>query len=169
MKLSSYLYQIGATVLLLAAGQTMANQKAQSVHSMNPVEYMMKGKAYLNENGLKLGVSVMPSGLQYKEIKKGKGRSPKLTDSVLVHYTGTLIDGSIFDSSRAPGRPPSEFAVDGVIKGWSEALQLMKEGDRWQLTVPADIAYGDKDKPAIPGHSVLIFDVELIKVLGPMR
>jgi FKBP-type peptidyl-prolyl cis-trans isomerase FkpA len=124
----------------------------------------LAGQAYLKANKKKVGVITLESGLQYKIIASGNGVSPKATDKVSVHYTGTLVDGSTFDSSRDRG-PPSSFGVSRVIKGWIEALQLMREGDHWELTIPAGLAYGATNRPTIPGHSTLIFDLELLKVM----
>ena len=132
-------------------------------------ENKVKGAEFLEANKAKEGVKVTESGLQYKVLTattKEGAKSPKATDKVKVHYTGTLMDGTKFDSSRDRGQP-STFGVNRVIKGWTEALQLMKEGDRWELTIPADIAYGAVSRPKIPGNSVLVFDVELIEVLDP--
>ena len=122
------------------------------------------GTAFLTANAGKEGVITTASGLQYKVIKSGTGESPKLTDTVKVHYQGTLIDGTIFDSSIQRGQPIS-FPVNRVIPGWTEALQLMKVGDKWQLFIPAKLAYGDQSpSPAIPPNSVLIFEVELLGI-----
>ncbi|HET7318119.1 MAG TPA: FKBP-type peptidyl-prolyl cis-trans isomerase [Nitrospirota bacterium] len=122
-----------------------------------------EGEAFLAENKKKDGVKALPSGLQYKVITEGKGASPKATDTVTVHYKGTLTDGTEFDSSYKRNAPAT-FPVNGVIKGWTEALQLMKEGSKWQLFIPASLAYGESGRAGIPPNSVLIFDVELIKV-----
>ena len=106
----------------------------------------------------------MPSGLQYKVIAEGSGKTPQATDTVTVNYKGTLIDGTEFDSSYKRGQPAS-FQVNGVIKGWTEALQLMKEGSKWQLFIPPDLAYGERGAGrTIPPNSTLIFEVELISV-----
>jgi FKBP-type peptidyl-prolyl cis-trans isomerase FklB len=122
------------------------------------------GEIFLAANAKKDGVTTTASGLQYKVIKAGMGESPKLADTVSVHYQGTLIDGTIFDSSIQRGQPIS-FPVGGVIAGWTEALQLMKVGDKWQLFIPANLAYGDHSPtPAIPPNSALIFEVELLGV-----
>jgi FKBP-type peptidyl-prolyl cis-trans isomerase len=121
------------------------------------------GDAFLAANKKKEGVKTLPSGLQYKILADGKGATPKATDTVTVHYKGTLIDGAEFDSSYKRNEPAS-FPVNGVIKGWTEALQLMKEGSKWQLFIPANLAYGEQGRPGIPPNSVLIFEVELIKV-----
>jgi len=123
------------------------------------------GKKFLAENKKKKGVVTTKSGLQYKVIKSGKGgKSPTATETVTTHYRGTLIDGTEFDSSYARKKPTS-FPVNGVIKGWTEALQLMKPGDKWKLFIPADLAYGDRGAGAKIGPgSTLIFDIELIKI-----
>jgi FKBP-type peptidyl-prolyl cis-trans isomerase FklB len=116
------------------------------------------GAAFLAENAKRDGVRTTASGLQYKVVKEGSGRTPTLADTVTVHYRGTLVDGSEFDSSFKRGQPAS-FQVGAVIAGWTEALQLMKEGSQWQLVIPPDLAYGDRGPLA---GQVLIFDVELL-------
>lgn len=123
-----------------------------------------KGKAWLAENKKRPGVVELPSGLQYEVIKEGTGESPKATSTVTTHYTGTLIDGTVFDSSVERGQP-AQFPVNGVIKGWTEALQLMKPGSKLKLYIPSDLAYGDGGSPPKigPGET-LIFEVELISV-----
>ncbi len=121
------------------------------------------GDAFLAANKKKKGVKTLPSGLQYTVISKGTGTTPNETDTVTVHYRGTLIDGTEFDSSLKRSEPAT-FPVKGVIKGWTEALLLMKEGAKWQLVIPANLAYGETGRPGIPPSSVLIFEVELIKV-----
>lgn len=122
------------------------------------------GEAYLAANAKKEGVKATKTGLQYKVLKEGKGKTPKASDSVKVHYHGTLIDGSVFDSSVERGEPIS-FPVGGVIAGWTEALQLMKEGDKWQLVIPSKLAYGEQGPGGKIGpNSTLIFDVELLAV-----
>lgn len=126
------------------------------------------GQAYLAANGKKDGVKTTTSGLQYKVLKNGtgKGKSPKESDTVKVHYHGTLIDGTVFDSSVDRGEPIS-FPLNGVIKGWTEGLQLMKEGDKFQFTIPANLAYGEQGPGGKIGpNSTLIFDVELLAVEG---
>jgi FKBP-type peptidyl-prolyl cis-trans isomerase len=124
---------------------------------------LAEAKTFLEENKKKEGVKVLPSGLQYKVLKDGEGKTPKATDSVTVHYKGTLTDGKEFDSSLKRGKPAT-FKVTGVIKGWTEALQLMKEGAKWALFIPPDLAYGERGNPTIPPNSALIFEVELISV-----
>jgi FKBP-type peptidyl-prolyl cis-trans isomerase FklB len=122
------------------------------------------GAAFLAANAKKEGVITTASGLQYKVLKAGTGASPKKSDRVKVDYTGTLIDGTVFDSSVQRGQP-AVFPVGAVIPGWVEALQMMKVGGKWKLFIPANLAYGDQSpSPAIPPNSVLIFDVELLAI-----
>lgn len=122
------------------------------------------GAAYLAENGKKDGVVTLASGLQYKVLTPGTGKKPKATDTVTVHYRGTLIDGTEFDSSIKRNEPAT-FPVSGVIPGWTEALQLMQEGAKWQLSIPANLAYGERGAgQQIGPNSTLIFEVELLKV-----
>ena len=123
------------------------------------------GKEFLAENAKRSGVVVLPSGLQYVVLAEGKGRKPKATDKVQCHYHGTLIDGQVFDSSIQRGTP-AVFGANQVIPGWVEALQLMPEGSRWKLYIPADLAYGEQGAGgSIPANATLIFEVELIKIL----
>ena len=124
---------------------------------------LAQGKAFLEENKKKDGVVTLPSGLQYKVLTEGSGKMPKATDSVTVHYRGTLINGTEFDSSYKRGQPAT-FQVGKVIRGWTEALQLMKEGAKWQLMIPPQLAYGDRGTSTIPPNSTLIFEVELVAV-----
>ncbi len=121
------------------------------------------GNNFLAENAKKEGVVTLPSGLQYKIIREGEGESPTINDKVTCHYKGTFIDGKVFDSSYDRGEP-AQFPVNGVIKGWTEALQLMKPGSKWMLYIPANLAYGEQNIPGIEPNSVLIFEVELISV-----
>lgn len=127
-------------------------------------ENKTKGASFLAENSKKDGIKVTASGLQYKVLTEGKGKKPKADDKVSVHYKGTLLDGTVFDSSYERNQP-AEFPVNGVIPGWVEALQLMPEGSKWQLFIPSDLAYGDRGTPNIPPNSVLTFEVELLSVL----
>jgi FKBP-type peptidyl-prolyl cis-trans isomerase FklB len=139
-------------------------KKDQATMETNPSIKSDAGETFLAENAKKEGVKTTASGLQYKVIKSGTGESPKLTDTVKVHYHGTLINGTVFDSSVQRGQPIS-FPVGGVIQGWVEALQLMKVGDKWQLFIPARLAYGNQSPGAgIPPNSVLIFEVELLGI-----
>ena len=122
---------------------------------------------FLADNKKKEGVKTTASGLQYKVLKEGNGAQPKSSDNVTVNYRGTLIDGTEFDSSYKRGQPAT-FPVAGVIKGWTEALQLMKAGSKYQLVIPPDLAYGERSPGAqIPPNSLLIFEVELLSVAGP--
>ncbi len=123
-----------------------------------------EGERFLAENAKKEGVKTLPSGLQYKVIAPGTGKTPKASDSVTTHYKGTLIDGTEFDSSYRRGQPAT-FPVSGVIPGWTEALQLMKEGAKWQIFLPPSLAYGERGVGRDIGpNSTLIFEVELISV-----
>lgn len=122
------------------------------------------GQEYLEKNKAKNGVKVTDSGLQYEVLTEGKGKKPKSTDKVKVHYKGTLIDGTEFDSSYKRNSP-AEFPVDRVIPGWTEALTLMTVGSKWKLYIPSDLAYGEAGRPSIPPNSVLLFEVELLEVL----
>lgn len=125
---------------------------------------LAEGAAFLAENAKKEGVKVLESGLQYKVITEGAGESPKATDKVTTHYRGTLLNGEEFDSSYKRNKPAS-FAVNGVIKGWTEALQLMKKGSKWQLFIPANLAYGERGTGGSIGpNSTLIFEVELLEI-----
>jgi len=119
--------------------------------------------AWLAEHGKQPGVITTASGLQYEVLASGSGASPKMGDEVSVHYTGTLLNGTVFDSSKRNGSPIS-FTVGQVIAGWNEALVLMKEGDTWKLSIPSDLAYGENGPPGIGKDQVLIFEVELLKV-----
>lgn len=121
------------------------------------------GKKFLEENSKKTGVVTLKSGLQYKVIKEGTGKSPSIKDEVKTHYEGKLLDGTVFDSSYKRDEPLT-FPLDGVIRGWTEALQLMKEGAVWELYIPYDLAYGSRDMGTIKPYSTLIFKVELISV-----
>ena len=122
------------------------------------------GKKYLEENGKRVEVKTLPSGLQYEVITEGDGPMPKSTDRVEVHYTGKLIDGTVFDSSVDRGAPAT-FGVTQVTPGWVEALQLMKAGSKWRLFIPSQLAYGPQGAGPIGPNSTLIFDVELLRVL----
>lgn len=128
-------------------------------------ESRQEAENFLKENADKEGVTVTESGLQYEIIEAGKedGKKPTLEDTVTVHYTGKLVDGTTFDSSVERGQPAT-FPLNGVIEGWQEGLQLMSEGAKYKLTIPADLAYGDRPAGSIPPGSVLVFDVELIKI-----
>lgn len=124
-----------------------------------------QGKTFLEDNKKRPNVVTLPSGLQYEVITEGKGKKPQATDQVKCHYEGTLIDGTLFDSSIKRGQP-AVFGVNQVIPGWVEALQLMPEGSKWKLYIPSELAYGAQGAgEMIPPHSTLIFEVELIEVI----
>ena len=123
-----------------------------------------EGTAFLENNKKKKDVKELPSGLQYKVITEGTGEIPTADSKVKTHYRGTLIDGTEFDSSYKRDKP-TEFGVTKVIKGWTEALQLMKEGAKWELYIPANIAYGERGRPGIPPNSTLIFEIELLEIV----
>lgn len=124
------------------------------------------GDQFLAENAKKDGVVVLESGLQYEVITEGSGAKPTKESTVRTHYHGTFIDGRVFDSSVERGQP-AEFPVGGVIAGWTEALQLMAEGSKWRLFIPSDLAYGAQgSQGAIPPHSALVFEVELLNVVS---
>jgi FKBP-type peptidyl-prolyl cis-trans isomerase FklB len=123
-----------------------------------------EGQAFLSENKNRAGVTTLPSGLQYEVITEGAGKKPTLNSSVTTHYHGTLINGNVFDSSYQRGQPAT-FPVNGVIAGWTEALQLMPEGSKWRLYIPSELAYGQRGAGRDIGpDTTLIFDVELVKV-----
>lgn len=125
---------------------------------------LQKGQLFLQENATKPGVKTTPSGLQYEVLTEGTGRSPKATDTVLVHYRGTLLDGREFDSSYARNTPIS-FPLNQVIPGWTEGVQLMKEGGKYRFFIPSNLAYGSRGAGGLIGpDETLIFDVELLKV-----
>ncbi|MBL4586616.1 MAG: FKBP-type peptidyl-prolyl cis-trans isomerase [Flavobacteriales bacterium] len=138
-----------------------ASTKIQS-EKHGPV--LENGQKFLQENSNKEGITVLDSGMQYRVMKSGSGKSPQPTDQVTTHYHGKLIDGTVFDSSVDRGAPAS-FPVNGVIQGWQEALPMMKEGDKWELFIPHNLAYGEQGAGKdIAPFSTLIFEVELISV-----
>jgi len=124
---------------------------------------LQEGRAFLEANKAKEGVRTLPSGLQYTVIKEGDGPSPKADDQVKIHYSGRLIDGTEFDSSYSR-RTPSVITVSAVIPGWTEALQMMKAGSKWQIVVPSELGYKDRGFGHIPPNSTLIFDLELLSI-----
>lgn len=140
-----------------------AKQRAAAAEKFK--ETKEKGEAYLAENANKEGVVTLPSGLQYQVIKEGNGRRPKATDKVKCHYEGMLVDGTLFDSSIQRGEPAT-FPLNGVIKGWTEGLQLMQEGAKYRFFIPYHLGYGENGAGAsIPPFAALVFDVELIEVV----
>ncbi len=125
---------------------------------------ILKGETFLKQNAKAEGVKTLPSGLQMKTVKEGTGKSPKATDTVVVHYRGRLLNGTEFDSSHKRGMP-AEFAVNRVIKGWTEGLQLMKEGGKAELFIPSELAYGSRGAGGLIGpDETLVFEVELISI-----
>jgi FKBP-type peptidyl-prolyl cis-trans isomerase FklB len=149
---------------VMSAFQEKMQAKAQELSSEIGAQNRDAGEAYLAENKSKTDVKVTASGLQYRILETGSGKSPEATSTVETHYEGTFIDGAIFDSSRQRGETVS-FPVNGVIPGWTEALLLMKEGDVWELVIPSDLAYGAQGAGATIGpHATLKFKIELIKV-----
>ncbi|MBT3137093.1 FKBP-type peptidyl-prolyl cis-trans isomerase [Alteromonas sp. ALT199] len=142
------------------------HKRMQAVKEEASKAVIEEGTKYLEENAKRDEVTVTESGLQYEVVTEGDGETPNASSTVRVHYHGTLIDGTTFDSSYERGQP-AEFPVGGVIKGWTEALQLMKAGSKYRLYVPHDLAYGEQGAgAAIAPYSTLIFDVELLDVLG---
>jgi FKBP-type peptidyl-prolyl cis-trans isomerase len=136
------------------------NEKVNAMSGKNKNE----GEVFLVENAQKEGVVALPSGLQYKIVKAGNGPKPKLTDEVTTHYRGTLTDGTEFDSSYKRGQPTS-FPVNGVIAGWTEALQLMPVGSKWQLFIPSNLAYGERGAGGVIGpNATLVFEIELLAI-----
>ncbi len=150
---------------IVANFQQQNQQKMLSQLQKKGQKNEVTGKAFLAANKHASGVKTTKSGLQYKVIVKGKGKSPKKNDVVTVNYEGRLISGKIFDSSYKRGQPAT-FPVNGVIKGWQEALQMMRPGATWMLYIPAKLAYGDNDVPGVGPNQTLIFKVHLIKVKG---
>ena len=154
MNLHKTLLRLGAFAAVTLTTQSLMAQSA-----------IEKGQTYLAENAKKPGVKTTASGLQYTVLKEGTGKSPKATDTVLVHYRGTLLNGTEFDSSYKRNQP-IEFPLNGVIPGWTEGVQLMKEGAKYQFVIPSNLAYGRRGTPGGPigPDETLIFEVELLKV-----
>ena len=143
--------------------QQMIQAEQQALAENESETNLAAGAAFLAENAGKAGVSVTDSGLQIEMLTEGTGKKPSATDVVVVHYEGRLLDGTVFDSSIARGEP-AEFALNQVIPGWTEGLQLIKAGGKARLTIPSDLAYGPGGVRSIPPNSVLVFEVELIEV-----
>jgi FKBP-type peptidyl-prolyl cis-trans isomerase FkpA/FKBP-type peptidyl-prolyl cis-trans isomerase FklB len=150
-------------VATLGAFQQRIVAHQEEKQKMAAGENATAGAAFLAENGKRDGVTTTASGLQYEIVEAGEGAKPTATDSVTVHYTGTLIDGTKFDSSVDRGAPAT-FGVGQVIPGWTEALKLMPVGSKWKLYIPSNLAYGDRAGGPIPPGSTLIFDVELLEI-----
>ena len=146
--------------------KVVINEYFQEVRRKAVEQNQAAGEEFLKINGLKKGVVTLPSGLQYEILREGDGPKPSLTDTVECHYHGTLINGQVFDSSMDRGQTAT-FPLQGVIKGWTEILQLMPVGSKWKVTIPADLAYGDRGAGEMiqPG-STLIFIIELIAIVG---
>ena len=145
--------------------QVMLGEYFQKKEKEQAEENIAKGKAYLEENGKREGVITTKSGLQYEVLTEGTGKSPKATDKVRCHYEGRRTDGSVFDSSYQRGEP-ADFGLNQVIAGWTEGVQLMKEGAKYRFHIPYLLGYGERGAGAsIPPYATLVFDVELIKVL----
>ena len=160
----------GVQDALTGANPLLSNEEVQQTMLAFQKKIMEKekqrGEAFLAENKKKEGVKTLPSGLQYKVIKAGTGKKPGMNDTVTVQYRGTLIDGTEFDSSYRRGQPAT-FQVSGVIPGWTEALTLMEEGAKWQLSIPPNLAYGERGAGGLIGpNATLIFEIELLSVQG---
>ena len=155
------------TAITHVEARNIVNHYFEEMEARVNAENIEKGKQFLEENKRRPGVVTLPSGLQYEVIKEGNvGRYAKITDQVQCHYEGTLIDGTLFDSSIKRGQPAT-FGVNQVIPGWVEALQLMPEGAKWKLYIPSELGYGAQGAgEMIPSHSTLIFEVELLKILS---
>ena len=163
----------GKTLMTAEEGQQIRQEFMQKLQAKRVAEEKVaadknksEGAAFLAKNKSKAGVKTTASGLQYEVVKEGTGKKPKETDTVKVDYTGTKIDGTKFDSSIDRGTPAT-FPLNGVIKGWTEGLQLMTEGSEYKLYIPAELAYGENAPPTIGPNATLIFDVKLISIEAP--
>ena len=155
--------QAAAEELFKTLQQTNKDAKVEKLWGAN----RDAGKKFLAENAKKEGVVTLPSGLQYKVLVKGEGDVPQVSEKVFVNYEGRLVDGTVFDASAKHGDKPSEFRPNQVIKGWTEALTMMPVGSKWQLYIPYELAYGEKEAGNIKPFSALIFDVELVGIDRP--
>ncbi len=155
--------QAAAEELFKTLQQTNKDAKAEKLWGAN----RDAGKKFLAENAKKEGVITLPSGLQYKVLVKGEGDVPQVSEKVFVNYEGRLVDGTVFDASAKHGDKPSEFRPNQVIKGWTEALTMMPVGSKWQLYIPYELAYGEKEAGNIKPFSALVFDVELVGIDRP--
>jgi FKBP-type peptidyl-prolyl cis-trans isomerase len=153
----------GKTLLTETEGRAAMQQLQDDVNEKMAGANHKEGETFLAANKSKEGVVTLPSGLQYKILKAGTGPKPTASDTVTCNYRGTLVNGTEFDSSYKRGQPVS-FPVSGVIKGWTEALQLMPVGSKWQLFIPSDLAYGDAGRPGIAPGETLVFEVELLSI-----
>lgn len=153
------------TAMTNIEAQKMLNEYFANKEKEQAERAIAEGKVYLENNGKREGVTTTKSGLQYEVLTEGTGKSPKATDTVRCHYEGRLLDGTVFDSSYQRGEP-ADFGLNQVIPGWTEGVQLMKEGAKFRFHIPYLLAYGERGAGAqIPPYSTLVFDVELIKVL----
>ena len=153
------------TAMTNIEAQKMLNEYFANKEKEQAERAIAEGKVYLENNGKREGVTTTKSGLQYEVLTEGTGKSPKATDTVRCHYEGRLLDGTVFDSSYQRGEP-ADFGLNQVIPGWTEGVQLMKEGAKYRFHIPYLLAYGERGAGAqIPPYSTLVFDVELIKVL----
>jgi len=159
---SSMFDQMTADAIFRQLNVTLSEAESKKAE-LEALENLEKGAAFLEENGKREGVITTESGLQYEVITKGDGPMPTETTKVTVHYEGTLIDGEVFDSSYDSGEPVS-FALNGVIPGWTEGLQLMNVGSTYKFYIPSNLGYGPRGTGPIPGNSVLIFKVELLEI-----
>lgn len=149
---------------VMLAFQMEMVKKQQEKNKIESEKNKSEGEKFLAENKNKPGVITLPSGLQYKVLKEGSGDKPEATSTITTHYTGKFIDGTVFDSSLERGKPET-FALNKVNKGWTEGLQLMEEGAKWELYIPAGLAYGEEGVPGVIGpNATLIFEVELLSI-----
>lgn len=155
----------GPTELTDEEAQRLVSEFLQKQQEEQSRAARAEGERFLEENARNEDVVVLPSGLQYKVLREGEGRKPAATDSVQCHYEGTLVDGTVFDSSYRRGEPAT-FPLNGVIKGWTEGVQLMAEGAKYRFFIPYHLAYGERGAgQSIPPYAALVFDVELIKIV----
>lgn len=152
------------TVMTQKAAASLFTAKRDAARAMKVAKQKEGGLKFLAENAKKEGVITLPSGLQYKVLTQGNGEVPLKTDKVKVHYEGRLIDGTVFDASTKHGTEPASFRCDQVIKGWTEALTMMPVGSKWELYIPENLAYGERQAGQIPPYSTLIFQVELVGI-----
>lgn len=178
LAVEAYLYGFNNTLLFGKCGieemraDMLLRQQSDSVRARQERERkllaeksLVEGQAFLKANAQKDSVVCTESGLQYKVIKKGEGKTATENDRVKVLYTGKLLDGTVFDSTAKRDNKPATFGVRGVVKGWQEALTMMPEGSKWELYIPSELGYGERGNQVIPGNSVLVFEVEVIEVI----